>query len=385
MLRLRPTLLLIPTLALLPLLFGRTAGAESSTFLPDDPAELSGSADSLAPQESPPDDSLPLGELLQPSSPWLVYQDFISPITGDSFSAQVLARTPPVGSYDLDGCPHPAINSLAYTLVIDPQSGYVAPPASFNLKPRLKAEELTRILGQPKFDHDSPSGGGPWAGAYGWEKLENAARLAQAQRSGDLVEGSYWLQAAWAVRLDVVSGGNSFDSEVEELFKDLPLQLPPDVDLVTPYELRLARSFESQQSDGSFVNLAPDSLALAMAWLLRSRGELAGARHWLREAHAANAGLDSSGVLYSFLNSSLGLEEEYLGHARDSFAQAWRRGEVTPGQQPAVAFQLGELSRRLGRLHEAALWYMEALNHGRGEVAPATVESQLELCYGRGW
>ena len=37
---------------------------------------------------------LPLTELLQPSSPYLSIESFTSPITGQSFNAQVLARTP---------------------------------------------------------------------------------------------------------------------------------------------------------------------------------------------------------------------------------------------------------------------------------------------------
>ena len=49
---------------------------------------------------------------------------------------------------------------------------------------------MAEILGQPRFKRLAPEGL-PWAGAYAWEKLENAARLAQAVQPVTYAEGCF--------------------------------------------------------------------------------------------------------------------------------------------------------------------------------------------------
>ncbi len=372
------------------LLLQSPALAEKSAFLEDDPplppTDLFPSAPGplLPPaEESESNNEQPLSELLQPTSPYLTVESFTSPITGESFNAQVLSRTPPVSSFDYDGCPHPVINSLAYALVIDPQTGYVAYPSRFNQPVKLGREQLAGILGQPKFSHSGD--GGPWDGAYAWEKFENAARLAKAGRSGSLAEANWWLQAAWAVRLDVIAGGNSFDGEVDALFAELPLEDPFSPLPGVPYELRLAESFQQMRADGSFVNIAPDRYALALAWLYRSRGELTAVRHWLNEARSANDDVTEEGSLFAFLTSSTNLEEEYLKNALAAFERGWQSGEAPGNQRAALAFSIAETKRRLGQRRSAALWFAECERANRGEVSRPLLAQLYGLCFERGW
>ncbi|MCC7477998.1 DUF2225 domain-containing protein [bacterium] len=377
------------TLMLL-LALSQGALAQGSAFLEDQqpapPDDLFGGPQLPPVEEQEEAAEQPLKELVQPTSPYISVEGFVSPITGESFNAQILARNPPVSSFDYDGCPHPVINSLAYTLVIDPQTGYVAYPSVFNRPVKLKREQLLGILGQPKFGHEGDAG--PWDGAYAWEKFENAARLAKAGRSGNLAEGYWWQQAAWSVRLDVIGGGNSFDSEVDKLFTGLPaeaLSLSPALSLEqsVPYELRLAEQLQSMRSIGDMVNVAPDDYALALAWLYRSRGELEATRYWLGQAR--EAGSAGEGTLYSFLNSSTNLESEYLQQALSAFMRGWEAGELQPNERAAAAFAIAEMHRRLGQRRSAALWFAEAFNRNRGEISRPLLERLYGLCFERGW
>ncbi len=122
---------------------------------------------------------------------YTVEREFVSPVTGEAFVTRVLKKGVKVQSYDYDRCPHPPLNTLAYTIIIDPVTGYVAYPESFEQPCAWKQEDLLRILGQPKFKHQAPAGL-PWQGAYAWERYENGALLgpgrgAAQQRSGRLL------------------------------------------------------------------------------------------------------------------------------------------------------------------------------------------------------
>src|SRR5688500_392981 len=90
-------------------------------------------------------------------------QEFVSPLTGETFTAMVLGRRVGYGIRDFDGCPHPPINALAYALVIDPKTGYVAYPEEFARQTRWTAAELAEALGKPRFARAAPDDA-PWAG-----------------------------------------------------------------------------------------------------------------------------------------------------------------------------------------------------------------------------
>ena len=276
------------------------------------------------------------------------------------------------------------INSLAYSLVIDPATGYVAYASRFSQPVKLTREQLSSILGQPKFEHSGASGE-PWDGAYAWEKFENAARLAKAGKSGHLSEANWWLQAAWAVRLDVVSGGNSFDDEVETLFRDLPYQVSMQFDMSVPYELRLAEYYQSQRADGEFVNLAPERYALCLAWLYRSRGELQAARSWLARAREADEG-------HRAVQPALRLSKQQHQpgsriHGTGPAGLPARLGSWRAAEQPALGrgLSIAELKRRLGQRKSAALWYTETELRNQGEISRPLLARLLGLSFDRGW
>ena len=298
---------------------------------------------------------------------YTVFREFVSPVSGEAFRAAVLRDEVPVSSWDYDRCPHPPINTLAYTLVIDPATGYVAHPDEFNLPVEWDRDDLTQIIGQPRFGRLSPEGM-PWAGAYPWEKLENAALLSAAREEPSHYTGNWWLMAAWSVRLDVISGHNEFDREVEALFGRLPRRSPDAGDLYTPYELQLAAYWEELRDSGQLPDVSNADFGLALAWLYRSRGELTRARHWLRTAAVDDRDLPGESDLYNYLDSSIDLERSYLENARTWLNQAWLNAEVPANREGATAFVLGEISRRLGQNPEALKWYATAREKSLGQI-----------------
>jgi tetratricopeptide (TPR) repeat protein len=294
-------------------------------------------------------------------------QTFVSPLTGEGFSAAVQVKRAAIGSYDYDFCPHPAFNTLAYALVTDPATGWTDYPETFNQPCPLAKEKLAEALGEPKFSRDTPPGL-PWLDPYPWEQYENAALQSAALSQSELAIGNWYMQAAWSVRLDVISGSNEFDSEVETTFSQLPKPRPDPQQFFLLYELQLAADWEQQRESGVLANVGGADFALALAWLYRSRGELAAADRWLDEAAAADSALPNGSGLYSFLRSSVDLERSYLQEAQRLFAAAWSKGGIDARREGLTAFALGEIARRLGDLPGARQWYGEAQRSQHGEL-----------------
>lgn len=314
---------------------------------------------------------------VSPDDAYLVSREFVSPVTGEHFIAKVLKRDVNAANFDYDRCPHPPVNTLAYTIVIDPVTGYVAYPDVFERTVAWTREDLARILGTPKFKRDTPEGM-PWFNAYPWERFENGALLAQAASRGFAEVADYWLLAAWSVRLDVVSGHNEFDNEVAEVFKPLPRRAPDPGDLVTLYELQLAQAWQALRAQGQLGGISDADFNLALGWLYRSRGELAGARHHLELALAADPEV-AQRLLYRYLDSSLKLERNYLSSARTNYISAFNGGEIGGPGAAWTAYMIGEISRRLGELDQAAEWYAQAQSLNKGTLNLDLVHHQQKL------
>lgn len=315
--------------------------------------------------------------ITSPDAPYIVEREFVSPVTGEKFVAKVLKQGLRPQSYDYDRCPHPPINTLAYTMVIDPATGYVAYPEEFNRPCEWSKERLAEILGEPKFKRQTPDGL-PWSGAYAWERFENAAQLAKAanRRSSEIAD--FWLLAAWSVRLDVISGRNEFDAEVQRVFIRLPRQSPDPGDLVTLPELQLARAWQKLRDQGQLAQVPGMDFALAEAWLYRSRGELKAARRYLNDALAADKAA-ADNLLYRYLDSSVKLEQDYLCSAAEWLGKAWNDGEIHGPGESWAAFLLGEICRRTGDLNGAKHWYDQALQMNKGTLNTDLVKHQQKL------
>lgn len=311
---------------------------------------------------------LPGDALTSPDGQYVTQRAFTSPVSGEEFYTNVLRGTVPVLDWDYDRCPHPPLNTLAYALVIDPVTGYVAPADEFARATAWDTGDLDRILAAPRFKRLAPEGM-PWAGAYAWEKLENAALLAQAEEQPSHVVGNWWLLAGWSVRLDVISGHNQFDDQVAALFDSLPRREPDPGELLAPYELQLAEHWEELHARGQLADVAEDEFALALAWLYRSRGELVAADHWLGSAALSGPELPEGDQLYQYVASSIKLERHYLGMARRWLLKAWDAAEFSPLQEGGTAFMLGELNRRLGDFPSALYWYEVARARNMGMLS----------------
>lgn len=314
---------------------------------------------------------------------FVAQREFTSPITGEEFLAYVLSEEPRVTDWDYDGCPHPPLNTLAYMLVIDPVTGYVAVPERFEQPVDWDQDDLAQLLGEPRFKRLAPAGL-PWAGAYGWEKLENAALLAQAEEQPAFVIGDLWLLAAWSVRLDVINGQNEFDDQVLALFTQLPRRGPDPGDLLTPYQLQLAAQWQELRATGQLADISQRSFCLALAWLYRGRGELQDAENWLREAALNDLELPQTNQLYQYLLTSIDLERYYLRNARRWLLQAWDDAEFLPAQEAGIALVLGELNRRLGDLPAAVYWYDQASAKDMGLLNPDLVSLLRAKAGGQG-
>jgi tetratricopeptide (TPR) repeat protein len=342
-------------------------------------------------------------------------REFRSPVTGETFMASVLSRGVGYGVRDYDGCPHPPINALAYSLVICPQTGYVAYPEDFQRATIWQAEELAALLGKPRFNRDAPESL-PWAGAFGWEKFENAAKLAEASRARAAGVANWWLQAAWCVRLDLLPAQEDFRGELMRAVDELPEARRDPADVLTPYTLQLANAWarhargETPQgqanvaaatapeespsirvegepppmvedgfiADGTGGATVTAAQALVIAWAYRSRGELVAAREWLARAAQLDATV-RSGTLFSYLDNGITLEREYLSKAQRWLRQAYDNGEIRENQRGAAAFNLGEIARRLGDREAALQWYGEAAGKSLGTVSPKLVQRQRAL------
>jgi tetratricopeptide (TPR) repeat protein len=312
-----------------------------------------------------------------PDDAYTVEREFVSPVTGESFVTKVLIKGVKVPSYDYDFCPHPPLNTLAYTIVIDPATGYVAYPESFDKPCAWSREDLKRVLGQPKFKHNAPDGL-PWLGAYAWERYENGALLAQEAKRPSSEVADYWLLAAWSVRLDVISGGNEYDAEVARIFKRLPRRSPNPGDMLTLYEMQLAQAWQAMRDEGQLADVPAGDFSLALAWLYRSRGELTAARHYLDAALEADAE-QKDNLLYRYLDSSLKLEQDYLNSAAEWLGKAWNDGEIHGPGEAWSAFMLAEISRRMGGLAQAKTWYEQALQVNKGTLNTDMVKHQQKL------
>lgn len=314
---------------------------------------------------------------------YVEFREFSTPFSGERFSVPVLTRRAPAASFDYDFCPHPAFNALAYTLVTDPASGWTDYPESFNQPCPLGQAELAAALGEPKFNRNPPADL-PWLDPYPWEQFENAARQAKTLKLGGLAVGNWYLQAAYAVRLDVIGGGNEFDEEVARLIgSDRNPALARD-SFVLP-EIRLAELREQQRDSGVLADISGGDFALGQAWLYRSRGELQAADRWLDEAAADDPELPQGGGLYSFLRSSIELERSYLLEAQRELAEAMSSSTVPQRRQAVTAVVLGEIARRLGELSGAQQWYATARQRQFGEISLDRLAKLEQLVLGRGY
>ena len=305
--------------------------------------------------------------------------EFTSPITENRFFAPVLVSNPPVASQDYDRCPHPPINTFAYTLVIDPETGYVAYPENFNAAAPWTREEISEIIGTPRFHRQGPEEL-PWANAHPWEKLENAAKLAQAIGSSSQEIAGWFTMAAWSVRLDVISGGSPFENDVQRMLAAMPQRRPVDSDLITPRELQLARWWEELQRSGQLPDIPAVEADLAIAWLLRSRGELRDARLWLERAALDDTSLAAEPYsLYTYLMESIELEADYLRQARQWLLGAWQQGQIPATQRSSAAVLLGEIARRLGEFEQALYWYGQARETNLGLPSLQLIEHLSSL------
>lgn len=310
------------------------------------------------------------------TSEYTAQREFISPVNGVHFVDEVLVRQPRVLSYDYDRCPHSAVNTFAYQLVIDPVSGYVEAPDRFSLPAQWSEERVRAIVGEPRFTRSTP-GGWPWAGAYPWEKFENAARLASDAGRPKVELANYWLLAGWSVRLDFALGPGEFRDQVEEILGHMPPTTPEPVGLNTIYEIQLAEYWAALDAAGELAGQPRRDCALAIAWLYRSRGELADAEHWLDEAAAEDPLTTAApGGVFAHLRSSVRLEADYLRSARRLLSEAWTEGSVPVANEGGAAFLLGEINRRLGQYGDAADWYDLALANYRGAIPQDLIERQ---------
>jgi hypothetical protein len=340
------------------------------------------------------------------AQPYLRSMEFKSLDSGETFTDFVLSGSPPISSTDYDGCPHSSFNLLHYTVVIDPETGYVDYPETFGRGVTWTPAEIRSIVGEPRFPRQ-PLDGMPWADAYAWEKYENAARLSERGGASSLTTGFWWLQAAWAVRLDTLSSQTLM--ELTSITSGLPPLQPNPGDVNTPYQIQLARYWESAEAAGS-LGATPSETAAVIAWLYRSRGEIAATRHFLAkvgasEESAAALQLPASpeeGVgfiadteippseqlqeIAGYLGNSAELEAEYLQLALDWMLKGWQAGEAKGSREAGTAFLIGELHRRLGDPVAAVVWYDEAAANGRTFMNPALLKGLRELAAsGRGF
>jgi hypothetical protein len=313
-------------------------------------------------------------------------REFTSPLTGDKFVAAVISGRPPVANYDYDQCPHSLFNALAYALVTDPATGWTNYPDLYAERCPLTAEKLASVLGQPKFDRQAPAGL-PWLNAYPWEQFENAALQSAAVGQSALQTGNWFMEAAWAVRLEVAAGGDA-QEELTALFQPLPRPRADPAQLYVPYELQFARALEQQRAGGVLKGMPDADSALALAWLYRSRGELAATTYWLDIAAASAPALGQGGSphagLYSSLRNSGELERGYLKQAQSWLKQGWEAGGSSR-RKGRAALALGEIARRLGDLAAARNWYREAARNQQGDLDPGRLQHLDTLAAGRGY
>ncbi len=180
------------------------------------------------------------------------------------------------------------------------------------------------------------------------------------------------------MRLDVISGGNEYDDEVQRIFKRLPRKIPDPGDMLTLYEMQLARGWQELRDQGQLPDVPAGDFALAQAWLYRSRGELTAARHYLDSALAAQPEMKDN-LLYRYLDSSVKLEWDYMNSAAEWLGKAWNDGEIYGPGAAWAAFLLAEISRRMGGLAQADNWYAQALQVNKGTLNTDMVKHQQKL------
>lgn len=309
-----------------------------------------------------------------PDEEYVEPREFVSPVSGERFTAYVLKENLPASSYDYDQCPHTPINVLAYTLVIDPVTGYVDYPRTF-AHTHWTAKRLAEVLGEPQFNRQAPASL-PWAEAYPWEKLENAAKMAADDGVASMGVANWWMMAAWAVRLDVISGNNEFDDEVASIFASLPKRPLVFTDLTALYELQLASYLHELRGQGMLAMVDDETYALAQAWLYRSRGELTPAAEWLERARLASNQVESHTVLRDYLESSIALERRFLENARAWMIKAWNSGELSRLEEGPIAYLVAEMYRRLGETKSCIYWYDLALEKNYGGMSDRLIEQQ---------
>ncbi len=315
------------------------------------------------------------GDLLStPVNEQVEAKEFVSPVSGERFTSYVLKDKVQAQSFDYDQCPHTPFNTLAYTLVIDPVSGYVDYPETF-AHTHWTAERLAEVIGEPQFDRLSPEAL-PWANAYPWEKLENAAKMATDDDVASMGVANWWLMAAWSVRLDVISGNNEFDDEVESIFAKFPERPVSLTNIDELYELQLAEHWQDMRSQGLLNNIDNEPYALAQAWLYRSRGELVPAAIWLDRAETVSQQPGGHTVLRQYMESSIELERRYLEHSRAWMIKAWNNGELSQLQQGPIAYLIAEMYRRLGETSSCSEWYDLALENNFGGMSDRLIKQQ---------
>ena len=182
--------------------------------------------------------------------------------------------------------------------------------------------------------------------------------------------------AAWAVRLDVISGNNEFDDEVASIFAALPQRPLDPPDITALYELQLASYWQELRTQGMLAGVDDETYALALAWLYRSRGELTPASEWLQRAELASRQLDGHTVLRQYLVSSIWLERRFLEHARAWMIKAWNSGELSQIEEGPIGYLIAEMYRRLGETSSCTYWYDLALEKNYGGMSDRLIEQQ---------
>jgi hypothetical protein len=303
------------------------------------------------------------------------------PVDGTKFEATQIDGTNHWGGRDADGCVH-AFNTtpLESWVWVCPVCKFAGRRKDFegtvpDAEKKALVEGLKPLV---EIKKDAKQTQIP-----GYVKYDLLAQVAGIRKAPIEEAGRGWLGASWSCRQQGAVYLADFD-EWESLRDRYNLnQKPITFGLTknrTDFELDAARKLEKDLEGKQYEKGPNRILARYLAeYLWRKHGENAAAERWLVELEklkGENSVVDDAVARSKAL---LLVEREFQKKAFEAYRLAYDGGTIDRKVAPEVAFQLGELSRRLGESKSASTWYQKCLDSTDSDVLKKLAAAQRAI------
>jgi uncharacterized protein (DUF2225 family) len=303
------------------------------------------------------------------------------PVDGTKFEATQIDATNHWGGQDTDGCVH-AFKTTPLECWV-----WVCPVCKFAGRKKDFEGTIPEADRKPLMDGLKPlveiRKDAKQNQIPGYVKYDLLAQVAQIRKAPIDEAGRAWLNASWSCRQQGAVYLADFD-EWEVLRDRYNLNQTPiayglkknRTDLDFEAVKKLEKDLDAKQYEKGPNRILARYLA---EYLWRKHGENAAAEHWLAELEKLKGENSIVDDAVAKSRSLLVVERDFQKKAFEAYRAAYDGPSLDKKEAPQVAYQLGELSRRLGDAKGASTWYQKCIETTDNEALKKLAGTQKAL------